>query len=39
MIDKFIKIALIAFALVPLAVWKLVDIMIWIATHVSIRLH
>lgn len=39
MIDKFIKMALIAFALVPLAVWKLVDIIIWIATHVSIRLH
>lgn len=39
MIDKFIKMALIAFALVPLAVWKLVDIIIWIATHVSIRLY
>ena len=39
MIDKFIKSALIAFALIPLAVWKFVDIIIWIATHITIRLH
>ena len=37
--DRFVAMALIAFALVPLAIWKLVDIIIWIITHISIRWH